>query len=197
MSKQTPKKPADYRVSYVTDMGHELPMRPGSKNLFFQIMATHQEPPKPKRQVKLESGDIYEEEHTPDTLETDEDRAAWAQWEQDATEQQQKKKMALLRFFMLECVVWEEFDLSDEASWVRRQRMVDPDLPIPPVEDQAERVMWYINTVLMTSVRDAQEMVTMGMRMMGDIPEEVLEASQRNFPDPLQGAERLDNDAAG
>lgn len=196
MSKQQQqprRRVEDYQFSYVTDMGHELHLRPGSKNLFFQIMATHQPPPKPTRKEELVSGDIFEEELTQESLETDEEREAWAEWKKAAAEAKDKRRMALLRFFLLECVIWEDFDLSDEAAWVKRQRMIDSELKIPPIEDEAERVMWYINTCLMTSVRDAQELVSMGMRMMGDIPEEVLEEYQRSFPGALQGNEHLDD----
>ncbi len=113
--------------------------------------------------------------HDETTLETDEDRAAWKKYLETQGKIDAHVGQASMRFFLFYGV---NADPDADTSWEKRQRAFKIEIP----EDDIERKIHYIQTELIFSASDIQEITTRLMTMSGVRPEAV-EAAVSSFRD--------------
>jgi hypothetical protein len=113
--------------------------------------------------------------HDATTLETDEDRVAWAKYEDITAKHAAHVGQATMRFFLFYGV---NVDPDADTAWEKRQRAFKIEIP----EDEIERKIHYIQTELIYS-RDDLEQITTRLMTLGGVRPEVVTAAASSFRD--------------
>lgn len=113
--------------------------------------------------------------HDETTLETDEDKAAWKKYQKVLAKHDEHVGQATMRFFLFYGV---NADPDADTSWEARQRVFKIEIPSDPIE----RKIHYIQTELIFS-RDDIEQITTRLMTMGGVRPEMVEAAVSSFRD--------------
>lgn len=113
--------------------------------------------------------------HDKDSLQTDEERAAWAKYQEILQQHQAHVSEKMLRFFLYYGV---KADPDKDEGWQERQRFFGIEIPDDPIA----RKIHYIQSELIFSADDLQE-ITRRVMTLGGVRPEVVDAAAATFSD--------------
>lgn len=161
-------------LSYETSRGHVLEFRSVSPFMLAEIRASVPDPEKPTYTMQLAGGGVQVMEHDESTLESDEDKAAWAAYIdalKEARAQRSKKvTLAMIEDGIIDC---PQPTPEWEAKCARRG------IVLP--EDHDAKLIKYFEMEIFGSYDDLMHLQTMIMRAGGDLPEEQIEQIEAMF----------------
>lgn len=118
-----------------------------------------------------ETGKFIEREET--TLETDEDRAVWADYLRRRRDNAAAHQRAISRLILLRGI---DFAMPTDDTWVRTQELVGMTVP----EDPLERRLHYAETEIVGNAQDMEELVVRTFLQSG-VDEEVVRQMEKSF----------------
>lgn len=159
---------------YKLVIGAISPLAPKSLELMYK--KKHPEPEKPYYEVEGALGIVEKIPHTVDTLETDAEKKAWAEWEQKHNEWMGGLTYQLLRLFLSQGVT---IKLSDEErqSLHKKASMFIEDMPT----DDSDLDLLYLETFIINRPEFIEKVISAVLEETG-IKEESLEAANALFP---------------
>lgn len=153
--------------TYITARGIKIEFLPIPRAIQ-KFHTTHSQPEPPQYEVKTASGVIEKHPHNEATLETDDDKAAWADYQRALGEFNEK--------FLRVCFVRGVKVNADINEWIAEQKALD----LPVSEDATERkVEWITDWVLAT--REDYEAVLIGVMRASEVPEDLLKQIEGLF----------------
>lgn len=135
-------------------------------------------PEPPTYTIKTASGDEETHFHTEDTLETDEDRDAWDEYEENSAEWDNELNSRMLRAIQLECIKPAD---PEDTEWAERLEF----LGIPVPDNKFERHMLWVEAEFVGSQEDVLACLMEPMRLAG-VPDEEMAAAERMFRGAIQ-----------
>ncbi len=136
-------------------------------------------PEKPKYVITTVSGDKETYDHDETTLQTDEDKLAWAKYLE-----QEKSFQAELTNRMLACVLIEGViidDTIDLTRWESKQRLMGMKVP----DDIEAKLLQYKRSVVIRSADDMKNLMNAVMALTG-VSQEAIEKAKKSFQDKIQ-----------
>lgn len=114
---------------YTTPSGQELTLRPVGRRYVQQILSKPETPKKPTYEAVTVSGHIEIHEHDEKSLETDEEKAAWLDYEIAQKDVTNEKLTNLTMFLLLEGVADDPPPLKEWSVDLERWNLEVPDDP--------------------------------------------------------------------
>ncbi len=145
--------------------------------LLEKLQAQHPTPEPPTYEVKTAAGPVEKHAHNETTLETDEDKAAWADYQARLKAARDKFNSALMRLVMLRGI---KADLPEGNAWIEEQEFIGLSVP----EEPHERKIYWLETEVLANEADYMAAVSGVMEASG-VPEEVISEAQASFRGPL------------
>ena len=130
-------------------------------------------PEVPAYEVELADGHKQKFPHNETTLETDEDRAAWAAYQAADNEFEQEINLRVLKAVCLAVDV----DPMQDKAWREEQAVIGVDLP----ENPAELRLQYVQTQVIKSADDTARLMTAVMVISGLMDEDQAAAAEAAF----------------
>lgn len=118
--------------------------------------------------------------HDEDSLETDEDRAAWKKYQDILKKHAEYVGAKTMRFVLFYGV---DMNPEDDQNWQNRQQFWDIEIPDDPIE----RKIHYIQSELIFSQSDIEQILYRIAKMSGVKPE-VVDAAAATFSDSARDA---------
>lgn len=144
----------------------------------------------PTYSVTTAAGAVETYPHDETTLQTDEDKAAWAQYQTDRAAMEREGEMAVLKYFLLEGVICED----PPKEWLDRQAYYGVELP----EGALDRKLHYLQTTILPTPRDLELALAMVLAVSATGNEEAVAAAEALFRRAMEGpTAQLDQPAAG
>lgn len=135
-------------------------------------------PEPPTYTIKTAVGEDEVNTHTKNTLETDEDKAAWAAYEDELAIWESELNRRVLRAIQLECIKPQD---PDDEKWLAKQAFLGIKIP----ENEFERHLHWIETEFVGSNNDVMACMVIPMRLAG-VPEKEIAAAEKLFRDSIQ-----------
>lgn len=146
-------------------------------------------PEPPTYTITIEAtGEKESHTHTKETLESEEDKAAWAAYEDELAIWENELSRRVLRAIQVECIKPE--DPGDE-EWVEKQEFLSISIP----EGKYQRHLHWIETEFIGNNEDVVACMSIPMRLAG-VPEEDMAAAEKLFRDSIQGPSDREGAAA-
>lgn len=158
--------------TYQTSRGYDVPILAVSTFLLQRVMGTYPQPEPPTYTSKTVAGE-QTFPHTAETLETDEDKAAWAAYQQAKHAVEIERFRAIMRLLLTQGMKLP----PPTPEWESQMRGMR--IPIP--EDEFEKYMLWIETEIVGGVADMIGLLMAVMRASNDIPEEAISAVEADF----------------
>ncbi len=174
---------------FVTKDGNRIPLRRVAPILMEKIRKSVTLPSPPTYEVETAGGDIETHIHDETTLETDEDRAAWAAYQIAHAKANEAMIEKILRLLFAKAT-GDVLPPSDD--WAKEQAYLGVDVPGDPLE----RKIHYIQTELLTHTSDIMAFMTAAMALTG-VDEEVVESAEATFRHPVRQAGEDPGTSAG
>ncbi len=172
---------------FVTKDGNRIPLRRVAPLLMEKVRQSVKLPTPPTYEVETVGGDIEIHVHDETTLETDEDRAAWAAY-QTAQAQANGDLMEKILRLLFAKATGDVVPAGD--GWVEEQTYFGIAVP----DDPMERKIHYIQTELLTHSDDISSFMLAAMGLVG-VGNEVIRAAEETFRNPVrQGGEDAGTD---
>jgi hypothetical protein len=148
-----------------------------------RIDASIEYPNKPTYEVETASGDIEVFEHDETSLESDEDKQEWADYEDAQNEAETELTEKLLYAVLLECVEPKNAETYEELllDWKRKQRLMGIDIS----EDEEENKFYFMQTEVFHDADDIGEVLTIVMSLTG-VSVEDLASARDSFPGEVE-----------
>lgn len=146
-------------------------------------------PEPPTYVIKTAVGEEESHVHTKNTLETDEDKAAWAAYEDELAIWESELSRRVLRAIQVECIKPAD---PDDTDWMEKQTFLR--VPIP--EGKYQRHLHWIETEFIGSNEDVVACMSIPMRLAG-VPDEEMAAAEKLFRDSIQAQANRTGAAAG
>lgn len=143
-------------------------------------------PEPPTYTIKTAVGENEAHSHTKNTLETDEDKAAWAAYEDELAIWESELSRRVLRAIQVECIKPAD---PDDVDWMEKQTFLG--IPIP--EGKFQRHLHWIETEFIGSNDDVMACMAVPMRLAG-VPDEEMAAAEKLFRDSI--SEKADRTVA-
>jgi hypothetical protein len=124
------------------------------------------------------TGDKETHTHTKKTLETEEDKAAWAAYEDELSIWESELSRRVLRAIQIECIKPQD---PDDTEWIEKQTFLDIKIP----EGKYERHLHWIETEFVGNNDDVLACMTIPMELAG-VPEKEMAAAKKLFRDSIQ-----------
>lgn len=172
--------------SYLTSRGYTLRFK-AIPVLLQKMSRQFPMPPAPTYEVKTATGATEVHPHNETTLETDEDRAAWAKYQNETQTVGAAMLQAQLRVCLMEGV---EVIARPAFDWEKRQRMLGFEIPT----DADEKELHFLETEIAASAEDTLEIVA-GVARVSGVDEEVVSTLENTFRRAMGQARAVD--AAG
>jgi len=137
-------------------------------------------PKKPTYEVPLATGDVEVYEHDEDTLQTDEDRQAWADYLEAQEDAETELTEKLLYAVLVECVELTTYE-DMFAAWKKRQFLIG----IPLSDDEDINKFNFMQTDVFRDADDIGEILTIVMSLTGVSMEDLAEA-RNSFPGEVE-----------
>lgn len=138
------------------------------------ITASHPPPQPPVYEVQTATGAVEKHEHNVTTLETDADKAAWAQYLEAGRAQQRKLQAAITKVVLLRGMKAPPMPEGD--GWVKEHEFLGMSVP----DDPLERRLHWIETEVLAGQADV-EAVMLGVMRASGTPEELLRQMEATF----------------
>ncbi|MCC6602065.1 MAG: hypothetical protein IT327_02585 [Anaerolineae bacterium] len=146
-------------------------------------------PEPPTYTIKTAVGEDEVRTHTKETLDTPEDRAAWAAYEEELGVWESELSRRVLRAIQVECIKPAD---PDDTDWMEKQAFLG--VPIP--EGKYQRHLHWIETEFIGSNEDVVACMSIPMRLAG-VPDEEMAAAEKLFRDSIQAQANRTGAAAG
>jgi len=163
---------------FVTKDGHRIPLRRVAPILIEKVRQGVVLPSPPTYEVEVVGGDKETHLHDATTLETDEDRAAWAAYEKAQSEANGQMMERILRLLFVRAT---GDVLPADNSWAVEQAYLGIDVPVEPLD----RKVHFIQTELLTHAEDISDFMVAAMGLIG-VGEEVIQAAEATFRPALR-----------
>lgn len=151
----------------------------GIATLLDKLQAAHsQNAPKPPTYQQDSANGKVTFDHDATTIETDEEKAAWAEYVKAREEHQAKYNLALTRLVLMRGLIVE---MPQDNAWEQQQKF----LGIPVPVDALERRMHWLETEVIGGVAD-MEKIMLGVMGASGVPEELLSQMAESFRHPLE-----------
>lgn len=170
-------------MQYTSALGAEvifLPMPPMLEEKI--IISLEQEWPKPvgpTYTMKTATGRTEERPHDETTLETDEDRKVWADYQEEKSAWENEKGKRLLRAIQIQCIKQVN---PDDEEWIERQTWLGIHIP----ENKYERHLHWIETEFIGGEDDIMACMTIPMQLVSGASDEEMAAAEGLFRDSIQ-----------
>lgn len=138
--------------------------------------ADRPKPAKPTYTVTTVGGTKEEHAHDETTLETDEEKAAWAHWEKENAAWEKELRERMLRNILMDGVLVQPFD----EQWIARERFMGRHVP----EDPLELEYYWKKTQVIRSAADGQRLMSAVLALTG-VTEEAIRIAEDSFRDPV------------
>lgn len=158
---------------FTTSRGFEITFKPIPQMLIDRVRTLHKQPEPPFYEVKTVSGAVEKHAHDETTLETDADRAAWAEYQKQIADTNEKTNRAFMRLVFLRGV---EIEMPQDDTWAREQKLLGIEIP----DDPLERKLHWIETEVVATIADAEH-ITRGALEASGIPQEALAQADATF----------------
>lgn len=158
--------------TFTTSRGIEIEFLP-IPTLLEKLQAQHRMPAPPTYEIKAATGAVERHPHDETTLETDADKAAWADYQTRLKEATASYNLALMRLIMLRGI---KVDVPEPNGWVHEQEYIGITVPTDPLE----RRMHWLETEALANEADYMAVVSGVMEASG-VPEEVVAQAQATF----------------
>lgn len=145
-------------------------------------------PEPPTYTIETAVGEKETHTHTKDTLESDEDKAAWAAYQDELAIWENELSRRVLRAIQVECIKPESLD--DE--WLEKQSFLGIKVP----ENKFERHLHWVETEFVGNQEDILACMTIPMRLAG-AEDSDLAAAEKLFRDSVQTQTNREGAAAG
>ncbi len=165
---------------FVTKDGNRIPLRRVAPLLMEKVRQSVKLPTPPTYEVETVGGDIEIHVHDETTLETDEDRAAWAAY-QTAQAQANGDLMEKILRLLFAKATGDVVPAGDE--WIKEQQYLGVDVP----DDPLGRKIHYIQTELLTHTGDIMAFMSAAVALTG-VDEEVVESAEATFRNQVRQA---------
>jgi hypothetical protein len=136
-------------------------------------------PDPPKYSVTTVTGDVEYHSHDETTLETDEDRRLWAEYQAETAKAEFRRNEMITKYVLTKGV---EVDIPDSGEWIDMNAFLGIDLPTNPIERKYE----YVRSEVVGTAEDLAEIISKVMELSG-VPQEALEEAKASFRDLLEG----------
>jgi hypothetical protein len=171
------------KQSFLTSTGVELILKPISPVLRAKVIAGVEQPEKPTYESKTVGGGIEIHPHDATTIETDEEKAAWAAYLDAQAKAEAEVNERVAKLMWTRGIDWDALELPEDESWVAQQEELGVTVP----EKERERKMHYAETELLSDPDEIKLLILSIMGMTG-ISEEVLKAVEALFRGEVEGA---------
>lgn len=141
--------------------------------LLEKLQAQHKLPEPPTYEVKTATGVIEHHTHDETTLETDADKAAWAEYQKNLQEATARLNLGLMRLVMLRGV---KVEMPEGEAWIAEQQFIGLTVP----DDPLERKMYWLETEALASANDYAQMLA-GVMAASGLSEEVVAQAEATF----------------
>lgn len=165
-------------TTYKTTRGIEIEITSVPMMLIDKINAAHKDPEPPTYAIELPlykdaTGQPKLEYHPLDdqTAETDEEKAALADWKKRKAEAETERNRAFMRVVMLRGI---KVQMPTDDAWITEQRLMGLDVP----DDPTERRLHFIETEVFGGRADYEEITRLVMIESGVDMEAVRQASE-------------------
>ncbi len=165
---------------FVTKDGNRIPLRRVAPLLMEKVRQSVKLPTPPTYEVETVGGDIEIHIHDETTLESDEDRAAWAAY-QTAQAQANNDLMEKILRLLFAKATGDVVPAGDE--WIKEQTYLGVEVP----DDPLGRKIHYIQTELLTHTGDIMSFMSAAVALTG-LDEEVVEAAEATFRNQVRQA---------
>jgi len=167
-------------IEYISSIGVTVILRPVSPELISGLVRSIKFPDKPTYTVTLATGETEVHEHDQTTLETDEDRKAWDEY-QAANQAVENELFARQCNVLLNRGVVNQMPQDD--GWIKRQN--SEGITDIPTEPRAKRLYWIL-TELLGDENDTIICITQ-IRKLSVLSPEVLAKAGELFLNQLAG----------
>lgn len=172
-------------MRYTSALGTEvifLPMPPMLiEKIEIALAKEWARPEAPTYVMETATGRKEERPHDETTLETDEEKASWAAYKQEAEAWEEEKNRRTLRAIQLQCIVPAN---PDDEEWVERQKFLQMDVP----ENKYERHLYWIETEFIGDENDIMACMTIPMQLVSGASDEEMATAEKLFRDSIQEA---------
>lgn len=203
VSAYTPDETRERSRPYTASSGLEVILTGLPPLVPQRIDSSIEHPEKPTYKVETASGDIEVFEHDETTLESDEDKEAWADYLQAESNSETELTEKLLYAVLLECVELENYDTAF-AGWKHKQKLMGISIAEgeegddeSQAEAELENKFYFMQTEVFHEQDDIGEILTIVMSLTGVSVEDLAEARD-SFPGEVEPEPQGgDGDSAG
>lgn len=147
--------------------------------LLEKLQAQHKTPEPPTYEIKAATGVTERHAHDETTLESDEDKAAWADYQERLKTATNQFNLALMRLVMLRGI---KVELPEGNAWVEEQEFIGLTVPTEPTE----RKLHWLETEVLADRNDYMQVIVGVMEASG-VPEEVVSQAEATFRGQVVG----------
>ena len=163
---------------FVTKDGNRIPLRRVAPILVEKVRQSVVIPTPPTYEVEVVGGDKEFHVHDATTLETDEDKQAWAEYQTALAAANTDMVERILRLLFVRAT-GDVVPAGD--GWVEEQTYFGIAVPVDPME----RKIHYIQTELLTHSDDISAFMLAAMGLVG-VGNEVIRAAEETFRNPVR-----------
>lgn len=137
-------------------------------------------PDKPTYEVPTEDGHVEVYEHDLESLNTDEDRAAWDKYLEDLEGAEVELTSKVIKVVLLEGIKVQPKGVEFE-KWKKRQALMG----MPVSDDEEEMLLHYKETRIIGTAEDIREITLIVMELTG-VPKEEIDKLVASFSDSVE-----------
>jgi len=137
-------------------------------------------PSVPTYTVETASGEKEVHEHTPSTLDTDEEKAAWQRYEQVQLAYYREIRLRQTRIMLAKCVI---FEMPADDAWVEAQTFLGIHVP----EAGEARRLHYLETEVIGCMADVDMLWELAQLASG-VTKAAIDAAEKSVPAGAEGA---------
>lgn len=162
---------------FKSSSGKEIKVLGVSQTLIDGVLASVKFPEKPKYKAVTAGGGEEWYEHDLTTLETPEDKAAWAKYEEDTKTANAELYKRMFNMFVLKGTA---FEIPNESDWVEEQQFLGIALPT----NKFELKVHYLQSEILHTQGDYSDL-TIAIMAESGAKEEVVASAQAAFRDQV------------
>jgi len=168
-------------IFHTTRMGHTIEILPIPPFLMDKINASIKYPEIPTYEAKTAAGEIEIFPHDETTLESDEDRKAWAAYQSALTAASEAENDIMMRTMMLKGI---DVKLSGDAfeNWKDEQEYLGLEIPT----NKSALKVYYIETEILGNNQDIADIMTKIVEASG-VSQEVVANAKEKFRSAVSG----------
>jgi hypothetical protein len=170
---------------FTTSHGYKLHIHSIPQMLIDKVRNSVQMPDPPTYDATLASGEVIKLPHDLTTLETDDEKYLWQQYEASVKEAQKLSSKRMTDTLILKGI--EKIDLPEDNTWREDQEYLGIVIPT----NERELYVHYVSTEILYTAEDFYNLSEMIMRSTG-VSEEKLAEAQASFRSQMASKETAD-----